>query len=159
MRCQQPHIHRDREQSRTDATPTLALALVVPQRAPLFVSDRLLADPTGRRLAHRLYLPLAVCAEVPALDTDPFPTPDELYTLLSAHYGELAWTEHVRTRMPAPQEVTTLLIPDNAPLLITQRITHITDGPCRPCVPGSTARRITPSRWKRPRTSTRTARK
>ncbi len=116
------------EQSRADATPTLALALVVPQRAPLFVYDRLLVDPTGRRLAHRLYLPLAICAEVPALDTDPFPAPDELYTLLGAHYGELAWTEHVRTRMPTPQEVTTLRIPDNAPLLITQRITHTTSG-------------------------------
>lgn len=43
-------------------------------------------------------------------------------------YGELAWTEHVRTRMPTPHEVTTLRILDNALLLITQRITHTTGG-------------------------------
>lgn len=116
------------ERSRTDATPTLALSLVVPQRAPLFVYDRVLADPTGRRLAHRLYLPLAICVEVPALETDPFCAPDELYTLLGAHYGELHWTEHVRTRMPTPGEVTTLRTPNNAPLLVTHRITHTTTG-------------------------------
>ncbi len=121
-------VVREPEQSRAEATSTLALALVVPQRAPLFVSDRLLTDPTERRLAHRLYLPLAICAEVPALEADPFQARDDLYTLLGVHYGELAWTEHVRTRMPTPQEVTTLRIPDNAPLLITQRITHTTSG-------------------------------
>lgn len=116
------------ERSRTDATPTLALSLVVPQRAPLFVYDRVLADPTGQRIAHRLYLPLAICIEVPPLETDPFRAPDELYTLLGAHYGELHWTEHVRTRMPTPSEVTTLRTPNNAPLLVTHRITHTTTG-------------------------------
>ncbi len=71
------------EQSRVvDAIPTLALALVVPQHVPLFGYDRLLVDPVGRRLAHRLYLSLAICAEAPALGTDPF-----VYTLLDARYG------------------------------------------------------------------------
>jgi GntR family transcriptional regulator len=116
------------ERSRTDATPTLALSLVIPQRAPLFVYDRTLADPTGRRVAHRLYLPLAICVEVPALEADPFRAPAELYTLLGAHYGELHWTEHVRTRMPTPGEVTTLRTPNNAPLLVIHRITHTTTG-------------------------------
>lgn len=116
------------ERSRTDATSTLALSLVVPQRAPLFVYDRVLADPTGRRVAHRLYLPLAICVEVPPLETDPFRVPYELYTLLGAHYGELHWTEHVRTRMPTPNEVTTLRTPNNAPLMVTHRITHTTTG-------------------------------
>lgn len=116
------------ERSRTDATPTLALSLVVPQRAPLFVYDRVIADPTGQRVAHRLYLPLAICVEVPALETDPFRAPDELYTVLGAHYGELHWTEHVRTRMPTPNEVTTLRTPNNAPVLVTHRITHTTTG-------------------------------
>jgi len=117
------------QHSRTDATPTLALALVIAEREPLFVCDQLLADnTTGRRLAHRLYLPFAVCAEVPALETDPFPHPGQLYTLLDAHYGELYWTEHVRARMPTPEETTTLHTPNNAPLLITQRITHTPSG-------------------------------
>jgi GntR family transcriptional regulator len=116
------------QRSRTDATPTLALALVVPQHAPLFVYDRVLADPTGRRVAHRVYLPLAICADVPALETDPFHAPGELYTLLGAHYGALHWTEHVQTRMPTPSEVTALGVPNNAPLLVTQRITHAIGG-------------------------------
>lgn len=115
--------------SRTDATPTLALALVIAEREPLFVCDRLLGDPvTGQRLAHRLYLPFAVCVEVPALEADPFPDPEQLYTLLDTHYGELRWTEHVRARMPTPDETTTLHTPNNAPLLITQRITHAPGG-------------------------------
>lgn len=115
------------ERSRTDATAALALALVVPEHAPLFVADRLLADPTGQRLAHRLYLPFAVCAEVPALETDPYRDPSDLYTLLGAHYGELGWTECVRARMPTPQEVADLHTPDNAPLLVTYRTTHTPD--------------------------------
>lgn len=117
------------QHSRTDATSDLALALVIAEREPLFVCERLLGDPvTGRRVAHRLYLPFAVCAEVPALETDPFLQPGQLYTLLDTHYGELHWTEHVRARMPSPDETTTLDTPNNAPLLITQRITHAAGG-------------------------------
>jgi GntR family transcriptional regulator len=118
----------DPECSRTDATPPLALALVVPEHAPLFVTDRLVTNATGQRVAHRLYLPFAVCAEVTALETDPYRQPGELYTILAGHYGELGFTEHVRARMPTPGEVTDLRAPDNAPLLLTYRTTHTHTG-------------------------------
>jgi GntR family transcriptional regulator len=112
---------------RTDATPTLALALVIPQRAPLFVYHRIL-EQAGQRMTHRLYLPVAVCAEVPALTDDPFRAPGDLYTLLSTHHGELTWTEHVRAGMPTPDDIHTLRLPDATPLLITHRTTHTHDG-------------------------------
>jgi GntR family transcriptional regulator len=108
---------------RTDATPTLALALVIPERAPVFVYHRVL-DQAGQRMTHRLYLPVAVCAEIPALTNDPFRTPSDLYTQLAAHHGELTWTEHVRASMPTPQDTHTLQLPEATPLLITHRTTH-----------------------------------
>ncbi len=115
-------------QTRTDATRALALALVIAEREPVFVYDRTLADRAGRRVRHNTYLPFTVCAEVPALEHQPFREPDDLYTVLGEHYGELSWTEHVRARMPTPDEVTTLKTPDNAPILITHRITHAPSG-------------------------------
>ncbi|MGH3887564.1 MAG: GntR family transcriptional regulator [Pseudonocardiaceae bacterium] len=111
------------ECSRTTATPTLALALVIPEHTPLFVSHRLLQQD-GNRMTHRLYLPLPMCAEVPALETDPFRAPGDLYTVLATHYGELRFTEHVRAAMPTPEDIDTLHLPDATPLLFTQRTTH-----------------------------------
>lgn len=112
---------------RTDATPTLALALVIPERAPLFVYHRVL-DQAGRRMTHRLYLPVAVCAEVPALTEDPFRAPGDLYGLLATHHGELTWTEHVRAGMPTPEDIHTLRLPAATPLLVTHRTTRATSG-------------------------------
>ncbi|MGH3610507.1 MAG: GntR family transcriptional regulator [Pseudonocardiaceae bacterium] len=113
---------------RITATAALALALVVPEHTPLFTYDRVLQDQTGQRMTHRLYLPIPICAEVPALESDPFRTPGELYTLLGAHYGELRFTEHVRARMPTPDDITTLRLPEATPLLHTQRTTHTPGG-------------------------------
>ena len=110
---------------RTTATPTLALALVIPEHTPLFVYHRIL-EQDARRMTHRLYLPLPVCNEVPALETDPFRAPGDLYTLLDAHYGQLRWTEHVRAHMPTPDDIDALRLPDATPLLLTQRTTHTT---------------------------------
>ncbi len=107
---------------------SLALLLVIAEREPLFVYDRLLADRAGRRRTHCLYLPLAICTEVPALANDPFRDPDDLYTVLGEHYGELSWTEHVHARMPVPDEITSLKTPDNAPILVTRRVTRTPDG-------------------------------
>jgi GntR family transcriptional regulator len=108
---------------RTEATADLALALGIAEHAPLFVHERLLADRAGRRMIHRLYLPFAICAQVPELETNPFRTPGELYGIL-AHAGhQLDWNEYVRARMPAPDDATTLHIPDSTPMLVTRRTT------------------------------------
>ena len=87
---------------RTTATPALALALGTAEYPPLFVYDRLLSGPAGQRIAHRLYLPFATCAEVAALEHNPYREPGELYGLLAGHYGQLSFTETVRARMPTP---------------------------------------------------------
>lgn len=113
---------------RTDATADLALALGLPEGAPLFAVDRLLTDPAGRRLSHRLYVPFAVAAEVPALEADPFQAPGDLYTALTAAGQTLAWTETVRARMPSPDDAAALRIPGGTPLLITRRTTRTRDG-------------------------------
>lgn len=113
---------------RTDATPDLALALGLPERAPVFVADRLLADPAGRRQSHRSYVPFAVAADVPALETDPFRAPGDLYSALAAAGYELAWTETVRARMPSPDDSAALRIPAGTPLLLTRRTTRDATG-------------------------------
>ena len=109
---------------RTAATADLAYALGLPEGAPLFAVDRLLADPAGRRLFHRLYVPFAVAVDVPALEDDPFRTPGDLYTVLAAAGHKLHWTETVRARMPSPDDANTLRIPTGTPLLLTRRTTH-----------------------------------
>jgi GntR family transcriptional regulator len=111
---------------RTTATPALALALGTGEHSPLFVYDRLLSGPAGQRIAHRLYLPFATCAEVAALEHNPYREPGELYGLLAGHYGHLSFTETVRARMPTPDDSATLHIPTGTPMLFTQRTTHTT---------------------------------
>lgn len=113
---------------RTDATPDLALALGLPVRAPVFVADRLLTDPAGRRQSHRSYVPFAVAADVPALEEDPFRAPGDLYNALTAAGHDLSWTETVRARMPSPDDAAALRIPTGTPLLLIRRTTRDTTG-------------------------------
>jgi GntR family transcriptional regulator len=111
----------------TTATPDIALALGVAEHTPLVVFERLLASPAGRRLSSRVYLPLAVLA-ASRLDPDSTPTPADLYAALGRRGGPLHWTDHVRARMPAPDDATVLHIPDGTPMLVTRRTTHSADG-------------------------------
>lgn len=113
---------------RTNATPDLALTLGLTEHAPLFVCDRLTEDHAGRRTSHRLYVPFAVCADVPALENDPFRDPTDLYTALTDAGHQLHHTEYVQARMPTPDDTTTLHIPDATPLLIIRRTTTNTHG-------------------------------
>lgn len=106
---------------RADATAELALALGVAEHAPLFVGDRLLTDKAGRRLSHRLYLPVATCVDIPALTEDPFRTPGELYAILTAAGHQLGFTDTVRAKMPTPDDAATLHIPDATPMLLIRR--------------------------------------
>ncbi|MGH4026125.1 MAG: GntR family transcriptional regulator [Pseudonocardiaceae bacterium] len=117
---------------RTTATVDLALSLGVPEHTPVFVYDRILehhpdTGTDGRRMIHRLYLPLALCAEIPALAEDPFRTPEDLYTLLAGAGWELRWVEHVQAATPTPDDTTALALPPGTPVLITRRITTTAD--------------------------------
>jgi GntR family transcriptional regulator len=117
--------------TRVNANVDLALPLGVPEHTPLFVYERLLHQTSGtggaprdaRRMTHRLYLPMPTCMRVPALADNPWRTPDKLYVALTDAGIDLAWTEHVRAALPAPDDTTSLQLPPGAAVLITRRIT------------------------------------
>ncbi|MQA05854.1 MAG: GntR family transcriptional regulator [Streptosporangiales bacterium] len=117
---------RDVEESahyRTNATAPLALALGVAEHTPVFLADRLLEGPLRQRVAYRLYVPITTAAECPPLEKNPFLDPVDLYTALTDTFGSLTWTEYVQTRIPTPDDTGALRASDNAPLLITRRVT------------------------------------
>lgn len=118
------HPAEEPSQYRTEATAELALLLGISERAPLFVAERLLADPAGRRMSVRTYVPFAVAADVPALEDDPFRAPGDLYTVLAAAGRALDWTENVTARMPSPDDSASLRIPPGTPMLVTRRLTR-----------------------------------
>lgn len=124
---------------RATASVDLALSLGVPEHTPVFVYERVLAHhpgptpgvgpggPEGRRMVHRLYLPLATCTDLPALAEDPFRTPEDLYTVLAGTGGELRFTEHVQAATPTPEDITALTLPPATPVLITRRVSTTAD--------------------------------
>lgn len=109
---------------RTEATADVALTFGVSEHAPVFVCDRLLADPAGRRVFHRVYVPFSVAVDVPALEEDPFLAGGDLYGVLAAAGHVLDWTETVRARMPSPDDTAALRIPTGTPMLTTRRTTR-----------------------------------
>ncbi|WNV83853.1 GntR family transcriptional regulator [Umezawaea sp. Da 62-37] len=111
-------------QYRDQATADLALTLGVAEHSPVFVHDRLLADPAGRRQAHRLYIPLTTAAQVPALEENPFVTPQELYGILASAGHTLGWADYVRARVPGPDDVAALRIPEGGLLYVIRRVTR-----------------------------------
>jgi GntR family transcriptional regulator len=115
---------------RTEAGPQAA-ALGLAAGEPVFVLERQLMHHGGTQVMHRVYVPFATAADVPALEDDPFRAPGELYGLLRAAGHELAWRDVVRAAMPSPDEAATLDVPDGVPLL-----THV-----RTCLSG--ARQLT----------------
>jgi len=100
----------------------------VPTRSTLFGCDRLLADPTGQqRMLHRLYLPWQTADDIPALEEDPFRTPDELYALLGEAGHKLPGPNRHRPHA-RPRRPTTLHIPEGTSMLTTRRTTTDADG-------------------------------
>lgn len=101
-----------------------AQALQLASAEPVFVVERQLQHAeTGIEVTHRLYLPFATVADVPALETDPFRSTAELYAVLSDAGNVLSWNDHITTAMPSPDEATTLDIPDGVPILTHTRTT------------------------------------
>ncbi|WP_432107360.1 GntR family transcriptional regulator [Streptomyces sp. AA1529] len=114
--------------TRTDAPVALADLLRVPPGEPLFTYDVLqTAESSPLRQLHRTYVPFAVLVGTKFEEEPPPPAP-ELYEALSALGHELHFTEHVRTRMPLPDQAEALRLPDGVPLLQLLRVTRDSDG-------------------------------
>lgn len=113
---------------RVNAGTDLALTVGIPEHTPVFGVDRLLAQPdTGRRMHHRIVVPMSACTRIAALTDDPFPTPDSLYALLHTAGITYTATEYVRAALPAPDDIATLDLPTGAAVLITRRILRDTE--------------------------------
>ena len=113
--------------SRTDAPWTLADLLRVAPGEPMFTYDVLESADHGRlRQAHRTYIPFSVLAGTEQVDATP-PPPPRLFEWLESLGHHLHWAEHVRTRMPLPDEVTSLRLGEGVPLLHLSRITLTED--------------------------------
>ncbi|WP_405948339.1 GntR family transcriptional regulator [Streptomyces prunicolor] len=95
----------------------------------VFITDRLLADPTtGARAAHRTLIPFAVAEEIPSLAKHPDAEPVDIYAELAAAGHTLTWTETVTARTALPDERADLNLTDGIPILITYRVTASADG-------------------------------
>lgn len=90
---------------------------------PTFVQVLHGTDPdTGRRVISRRVLPFSAC-ERTSLETEPFPGRPELLAILAKAHKELAAAEYIRPLIPAPDDATTLDLPEGTPILETTRIT------------------------------------
>ncbi|KUO04575.1 GntR family transcriptional regulator [Streptomyces caeruleatus] len=90
--------------------------------------DRMIHDPqTGTRMAHRVLIPTATAAAVPALAEHPGAEIHELYRELSDTGLSLSFTDHVTARACTPGEYSALGLGDASPLLIAYRITADAD--------------------------------
>lgn len=109
--------------TRTDAPLALADLLRVAPGEPLFTYDEVHTAEHGRlRQTHRTYVPFSVLVGTPYEDTPPPPAP-ALFSVLEEAGHQLHWTEHVRTRMPMPDEATTLRLAEGVPLFQVLRVT------------------------------------
>jgi GntR family transcriptional regulator len=115
--------------TRTDAPWPLADLLRVPPGEPMFTYDTLEVAAHGRlRQLHRTYVPFSVLAGTAQEDTTPPPPPALFGWLESLGHADLTWSEYVRTRMPLPDEATSLRLPEGVPLLHVLRVTLSTNG-------------------------------
>ena len=109
--------------TRTDAPVALADLLRIPPGEPMFTYDQHQTADHGRlRQLHRTYIPFSVLIDTPYEETAPPPAP-ALFTALEALGHQLHFTEHVRTRMPLPDEATTLRLAEGVPLFHLLRVT------------------------------------
>jgi GntR family transcriptional regulator len=104
-----------------------AAALRRPAGEPVFVLERQLEHDNGTQITYRTYLPFATAANSPALETNPFQAPADLYQALSDTGHVLHWDDTTTATMPTPDEAATLEIPDGVPLMIHTRITANAD--------------------------------
>jgi GntR family transcriptional regulator len=91
---------------------------------PTFVQVLHGTDPdTGRKVIARRILPSSAC-EGTSLETQSFPDRPELLAILTKAHRKLMAAEYVRPLIPAPDDATTLDLPEGIPILETSHITH-----------------------------------
>lgn len=115
-------VEPDSHYRATAAQHTAALAL--PAAEPVFILERHLQHTSGVQATHRLFIPFATAAQIPALTENPFRPPAELYQILATAGHDLHWTDRTAALMPTPDDAATLTIPDGVPLFLHTRITH-----------------------------------
>ncbi|WP_329426925.1 GntR family transcriptional regulator [Streptosporangium sp. NBC_01495] len=108
---------------REDATVAHADLLGVPAGEPMLVRATVQIAGDARR-SHKLTMPFSVAAKTPWADDPRLPEPVALYAHFETSTKGVRWTEHVRARMPMPDEVTALSLLPGTPLLHVTRITH-----------------------------------
>ncbi len=109
--------------TRTDAPVALADLLRIPPGEPMLTYDALQTADHGRlRQLHRTYVPFSVLVGTKYEEEPPPPAP-ALYTALAELGQALHFTEHVRTRMPLPDQANALRLPDGVPMLHILRTT------------------------------------
>ncbi|MFF2262090.1 GntR family transcriptional regulator [Streptomyces albidoflavus] len=108
------------------ATPPVDVAAALGATGRLTVRRRLIGDPgepPHRQLADS-WLPSWITEGVPALTGST--GKGGMYDRVEEWAGRpLAWREEVSVRMPTPEEVSMLLMPDGTPLLRVVRITYL----------------------------------
>ncbi|MGA4543140.1 UTRA domain-containing protein [Uniformispora flossi] len=98
--------------------------LRIPPGEPMFTFDEVHTAEHGRlRETHRTYVPFSILVGTKFEETAPPPAP-ALFAELEAMGHELHWTEHVRTRMPMPDEAATLRLAEGVPLFQIMRVTY-----------------------------------
>lgn len=123
--------------SEIDAGTQLALAFGVPAGSAFYMSDRILENDAGTRIAVRVYLPATVMNELRGLRDMPYISARRVYQAARAAGMALDFNDYVSARNPTPDDAHALLIPPGIPMLTTRRIaTH--DG--RPIVMQETHR-------------------
>lgn len=113
--------------TRTDAPLALADMLRIPPGEPMFTFDEVHTAEHGRlRETHRTYVPFSILVGTKFEESAPPPAP-ALFAELEAMGHELHWTEHIRTRMPMPDEASTLRLAEGVPLFQIMRVTYNQD--------------------------------
>jgi GntR family transcriptional regulator len=125
---EEPTVYR----ARTDRATAPLLGL--DEEELLFACDWLIRhEPTGARALHRVLLPMATVEGTPLADAPDTP-PEKAYAILAAAGHKLSWREIVRTRLPHPDERTTLGLPEATPILVAYRITCDANNHNRPLI-------------------------
>ncbi|MEU9662663.1 winged helix-turn-helix domain-containing protein [Streptomyces chartreusis] len=85
--------------------------------------DRTVQDPdSGASWSHRVFIPMATIAAVPALAEHADTEIEDVYQRLDAAGMNLSITDHVTARAPYPEERVAFALGDAIPLLITYRV-------------------------------------
>ncbi|WP_329312192.1 GntR family transcriptional regulator [Streptomyces sp. NBC_01262] len=114
--------------TRTDAPLALADLLHIPPGEPMFTYDALQTAEHGRfRQLHRTFVPFSALIGTKYEEDAPPPAPD-LYAALAELGHKLRFTEHLRTKMPLPDQAKALRLPNGVPLLHILRVTLGSEG-------------------------------